>query len=138
MQSISVEGNGHCCHRPSSNWETNQQSVSRVAISESIGAIYVSRVAVFEARRDLSRSSISQSVALQFSKRIGLRQELYTAVVLNNCTVLLSFDNAVHGSNPTRSEIRPSSIHAIVRLLISCCRSVEQRTSLCCRFFGSI
>jgi len=19
---ISVEGNGHCCHRPSSNWET--------------------------------------------------------------------------------------------------------------------
>src|SRR6218665_1374303 len=21
---ISVEGNGHCCHRPSSNWETNQ------------------------------------------------------------------------------------------------------------------
>ena len=20
---ISVEGNGHCCHRPSSNWETN-------------------------------------------------------------------------------------------------------------------
>ena len=22
---ISVEGDGHCCHRPSSNWETNQQ-----------------------------------------------------------------------------------------------------------------
>src|SRR6218665_1918749 len=21
---ISVEGDGHCCHRPSSNWETNQ------------------------------------------------------------------------------------------------------------------
>src|SRR6218665_2681492 len=21
---ISVEGNGHCCHRPSSNWETNR------------------------------------------------------------------------------------------------------------------
>jgi len=21
---ISVEGNGHCCQRPSSNWETNQ------------------------------------------------------------------------------------------------------------------
>jgi len=20
---ISVEGNGHCCYRPSSNWETN-------------------------------------------------------------------------------------------------------------------
>jgi len=21
---ISVEGDGHCCHKPSSNWETNQ------------------------------------------------------------------------------------------------------------------
>jgi len=33
---IFFEGNGHCCHRPSSNWETNQmryletQSFSRV------------------------------------------------------------------------------------------------------------
>ena len=26
---ISVEGNGHCCHRPSSNWETNQLLHSR-------------------------------------------------------------------------------------------------------------
>src|SRR6218665_2397164 len=25
LKQISVEGNGHCCHRPSSNWETNQQ-----------------------------------------------------------------------------------------------------------------
>src|SRR6218665_1290057 len=24
QKQISVEGNGHCCHRPSSNWETNQ------------------------------------------------------------------------------------------------------------------
>ena len=23
QKQISVEGNGHCCHRPSSNWETN-------------------------------------------------------------------------------------------------------------------
>jgi len=22
---ISVEGDGHCCHRPSSNWETNRR-----------------------------------------------------------------------------------------------------------------
>jgi len=22
---ISVKGDGHCCHRPSSNWETNQR-----------------------------------------------------------------------------------------------------------------
>src|SRR6218665_3771358 len=26
QKQISVEGNGHCCHRPSSNWETNQSS----------------------------------------------------------------------------------------------------------------
>src|SRR6218665_325256 len=25
QKQISVEGNGHCCHRPSSNWETNQE-----------------------------------------------------------------------------------------------------------------
>jgi len=24
---ISVEGNGHCCHRPSSNWETNNNGI---------------------------------------------------------------------------------------------------------------
>src|SRR6218665_15443 len=24
QKQISVESNGHCCHRPSSNWETNQ------------------------------------------------------------------------------------------------------------------
>src|SRR6218665_1337837 len=24
QKQISVEGNGHCCHRPSSNWETNE------------------------------------------------------------------------------------------------------------------
>src|SRR6218665_2592626 len=24
QKQISVEGDGHCCHRPSSNWETNQ------------------------------------------------------------------------------------------------------------------
>src|SRR6218665_2905648 len=26
QKQISVEGDGHCCHRPSSNWETNQLS----------------------------------------------------------------------------------------------------------------
>jgi len=25
-QLISVKGNGHCCHRPSSNWETDLHS----------------------------------------------------------------------------------------------------------------
>src|SRR6218665_1017322 len=30
QKQISVEGNGHCCHRPSSNWETNRESVSWV------------------------------------------------------------------------------------------------------------
>src|SRR6218665_3833345 len=28
QKQISVEGNGHCCHRPSSNWETNHHSSS--------------------------------------------------------------------------------------------------------------
>src|SRR6218665_2604300 len=27
LKQISVEGNGHCCHRPSSNWETNHQAL---------------------------------------------------------------------------------------------------------------
>src|SRR6218665_3440774 len=26
QKQISVEGNGYCCHRPSSNWGTNQSS----------------------------------------------------------------------------------------------------------------
>src|SRR6218665_2357056 len=29
LKQISVEGNGHCCHRPSSNWETNQRCNER-------------------------------------------------------------------------------------------------------------
>src|SRR6218665_2533745 len=29
QKQISVEGDGHCCHRPSSNWETNQPNNER-------------------------------------------------------------------------------------------------------------
>src|SRR6218665_1673523 len=38
---ISVEGDGHCCHRPSPNWETNLTCSPRVSLSLPVSFLYL-------------------------------------------------------------------------------------------------
>src|SRR6218665_3735302 len=63
QKQISVEGDGHCCHRPSSNWETNRRSYFTEHGRQSGVIIYPSRLCNISGHRS-ARNTNEESISI--------------------------------------------------------------------------
>src|SRR6218665_3376702 len=81
QKQISVEGDGHCCHRPSSNWEPNLTDIGFLSNLASLRALFWA----------LSSTSYSQLIFLVYlPNTLALATSMLTTSRLMSMVLLLN------------------------------------------------